>query len=448
SLCFCCTLGLAMEGSNITILIAFAAGLLSFLTPCVLPLVPGYISLISGVSVEHLKGEGGASRVAARRAVVLNSLAFNAGLSLIFVSLGAAAGYVGATVLSNPWLRIIGGLVIIAFGLQLMGVLKIGALYRDTRKFSDEKPRGMLGSLTLGIAFAAGWTPCIGPILGGIIGLAATSGGWKSGLILSSFYAAGLAIPFLVVGLLLNQFLGFYGWFRRHLHKVEVVSGVMLIAIGLLVAFNFSTVIANLASRSGFNPEAWVQGWARKDDAPGTSAAGTQTTTSADATAQPGGASAPGAANNNAFEPAPEFEAQTLSGQPFKLSELRGRVVLLNFWATWCGPCRNEIPQLNAMHRDLEARGLSVVGITTYDDAEGVGGFQKDIPQDYRVVTAAEDVASKYGVVALPTTFVIDRDGRVRAKIIGERDRAGFEREVLPLLGDAGRASNAGEAAH
>src|ERR687890_1732540 len=180
-----------MEGSNITIAIAFAAGLLSFLTPCVLPLVPGYISLISGVSVEHLKGEGGGSRSAARRAVILNSLAFNAGVSLIFMLLGATAGWIGNVLFSSPWVRIGGGLVIVAFGLQMMGVLKIGALYRDTRKFSEEKPRGPLGSALLGVAFAAGWTPCIGPILGGIIGLAATSGGGERGPRPSGLYFAG-----------------------------------------------------------------------------------------------------------------------------------------------------------------------------------------------------------------------------------------------------------------
>ena len=206
--------------SNVTLFkigISFLAGIVSFLSPCVLPLVPGYISLISGVSVDQLK-EG----VNSRKAVILNSLAFNAGLSIIFVALGTTAGLVGAAILSNPWVRIIGGLVIIAFGLQLIGLLKISALYKDTRFFSNEKPRGMLGSLTLGFAFAAGWTPCIGPILGGIIGLAATSGGWRSGLILSSFYSAGLAVPFLLTGLGINQFLSFYGSFRRHLHKVEV----------------------------------------------------------------------------------------------------------------------------------------------------------------------------------------------------------------------------------
>src|SRR6266567_852466 len=240
-----------MSGSNITIWIAFAAGILSFLSPCVLPLVPGYISLISGVSIDRLK-EGTSSR----RAIILNSLAFNAGLSVIFLVLGTTAGLVGAAITSNPWIRIIGGIVIIAFGLQLIGLLKITALYKDTRFFSDEKPRGMLGSAALGMAFAAGWTPCIGPILGGIIGLAATSGGWRSGLVLSAFYSAGLAVPFLLTGLGLNQFLSFYGKFRKHLHKVEVVSGVILILIGFLVMTNRVTLLASsqLAKWIG-NPE-------------------------------------------------------------------------------------------------------------------------------------------------------------------------------------------------
>src|ERR1044072_476583 len=223
--------------SLFNIAIAFAGGLLSFLSPCVLPLVPGYISLMSGVSVDHLKTEGRSSR----KAVIANSLAFNAGLSVIFLTLGGTAGLLGSAIISNPWVRIIGGLVIIVFGLHLIGLLKIKYLYKDTRQFSSEKPRGIFGSLTLGIAFAAGWTPCIGPILGGIIGLAATSGGWRSGLVLSAFYSAGLAVPFLLTGLGINQFLGFYKNFRKHLHKVEVVSGIVLIVIGCTIATGYAT---------------------------------------------------------------------------------------------------------------------------------------------------------------------------------------------------------------
>src|SRR6266540_5791772 len=282
-----------MQDSNITIWFAFAAGVLSFLSPCVLPLVPGYISLMSGVSIDRLK-EG--SKAGARGAVILNSLSFNAGLSVIFLALGTTAGWVGASIISNPWIRIIGGLVIIAFGLQLIGILKIGALYKDTRFFSQEKPRGMLGSLTLGIAFAAGWTPCIGPILGGIIGLAATSGGWRSGLILSAFYSAGLAVPFLLTGLGINQFLAFYGKFRKHLHKVEVVSGVILIAVGLLVATGYSTLLAS-STLAGILPNA--ESWIKVN--PG----------------MPATAAAP--ATRSSFPAVPQVDLQTLDGKSFSL---------------------------------------------------------------------------------------------------------------------------------
>jgi cytochrome c-type biogenesis protein len=393
---------------NVTLLtigISFLAGILSFLSPCVLPLVPGYISLISGVSVDRLK-EG----VNSRRAVILNSLAFNAGLSVIFVGLGTTAGLVGSAVLSNPWVRIIGGLVIIAFGLQLIGLLKVSALYRDTRFFSDEKPRGMLGSLTLGFAFAAGWTPCIGPILGGIIGLAATSGGWRSGLILSSFYSAGLAVPFLFTGLGINKFLSFYSNFRKHLHKVEVVSGVILIVIGLLVMTNRVTVLAsswlasvlpNLESRLKIEDKSAVN--------------------------------KPAAPSANAL-PAPDVQFAKLDGGNLRLSDLRGRVVVLNFWATWCVPCRSEIPALSAMEKSLGGEGLTVVGVSYDDTADLIQDFQKELKQDYLVVLGGKDVGSQLPASPLPTTYIIDRQGRIREKFIGERTQAAFEAVIKPLL--------------
>jgi cytochrome c-type biogenesis protein len=399
-----------VENANITIGIAFVAGILSFLSPCVLPLVPGYISLMSGVSIDRLK-EGG-SGAKARSAVIMNSLAFNAGLSVIFLALGTTAGLVGASIISNPWVRIIGGIIIIAFGLQLIGLLKISALYKDTRFFSDDKPRGPLGSFTLGIAFAAGWTPCIGPILGGIIGLAAASGGWRSGLMLSAFYSAGLAVPFLLTGLGLNQFLSFYGKFRRHLHKVEVVSGVVLIIVGLLVMSGKSTLLAS-STLAAWLPNA--EGWIKVKSAP------------------PPDSTAPGPAPNTSFQPAPQVQFQTLAGQPFTLGELRGNVVLLNFWATWCIPCREEIPILNAMQHDLGGRGLKVVGATLDDTASAVQDYQKEVARfEYTVVTGSGDAQSP-----LPTTYLIDREGRVRQRIIGARDRAGWEAAVKPLLDEA-----------
>src|SRR5215213_6240123 len=396
------------------ILISFAAGILSFLSPCVLPLVPGYISLMSGVSIDNLKE--GATR--SRRAVIVNSLAFNAGLSVIFLVLGTTAGLVGAAITSNPWVRIIGGLVIIAFGLQLIGLLKIGALYKDTRFFSNDKPVGVLGSAALGIAFAAGWTPCIGPILGGIIGLAATSGGWRSGLVLSAFYSAGLAVPFLLTGLGINQFLSFYKNFRRHLHKVEVVSGIVLIIVGGLVMSGQSTLLASSKFMALIpNAEGLLNRWS-----PPTATSN-----------QPG----PAALNTN-FEMAPDVEFQTLAGKPFRLKELQGQVVLLNFWATYCIPCREEIPALNALQQELQPQGLKIIGASLDDDADGVNAYQQEVAKfEYDVLLGGSDAKVKFQQAVLPTTYLIDRQGRIRQKIIGARDKAGWQEAVKPLLAEA-----------
>ncbi len=407
-----------MEDQGITlfrIAISFAAGILSFLSPCVLPLVPGYISLISGVSIDGLK-EGTSSR----SAVILNSLAFNAGLSVIFLILGTTAGLVGSAITSNPWVRIIGGLVIIAFGLQLIGLLKISALYKDTRFFSDDKPRGVFGSAALGMAFAAGWTPCIGPILGGIIGLAATSGGWRSGLVLSAFYSAGLAVPFLLTGLGINQFLSFYKNFRKHLHKVEVVSGIVLILVGVLVMSGQSTLLASskfMAWLPNFEGKLKLD---QKTSAPATNA------------------------QNTNFEVVPDVEFQTLTGQPFRLKELQGQVVLLNFWATYCIPCREEIPALNALQHELQAQGLKIVGASLDDSVDGVNAYQQEVAKfDYQVLLGGSDAKVKFQQSVLPTTYLIDRQGRIRQKIIGARDKAGWEAAVKPLLAETPATASA-----
>lgn len=342
--------------------------------------------------------------------MIANSLAFNAGLSVIFLALGGTAGLVGAAIINNVWVRVIGGLVIIVFGLHLIGLLKIKYLYRDTRQFSNEKPRGMLGSLTLGIAFAAGWTPCIGPILGGIIGLAATSGGWKGGLFLAAFYSAGLAVPFLITGLAINQFLSFYSKFRKHLHKVEVVSGIILIAIGILVMSNRVTLLAS-SKLAGWLPN--LEGRLKFGEVN-----------------QP-----PPLANKDGTYPAaPDVQFTKLDGSSMRLQDLKGRVVLLNFWATWCIPCRNEIPSLSAMNKDLEARGLSVIGVSYDDTADLVQDFQKDIPQSYQIVLGGREVGSTLPASPLPTTYIIDRQGRIRDKLIGERTREAFEAVIKPSL--------------
>jgi cytochrome c-type biogenesis protein len=221
---------------GLSIPLAFVAGVVSFLSPCVLPLVPGYISMLSGASIEELKAGAGTALVAR---IFRNSIAFVVGFSVVFITLGASATAVGRfLVAQRTTFNIVAGIIIIIFGLHLTGLVKIPFLYREARVNTGAPRRGLLGAFVLGFAFAFGWTPCIGPILTGILALAALRDTVFQGMFLLAIYSAGLAIPFVLTGLGLSQFLKFYSGFRKHLQIVEVLSGVLLIAIGVLMAFN------------------------------------------------------------------------------------------------------------------------------------------------------------------------------------------------------------------
>jgi cytochrome c-type biogenesis protein len=295
---------------QVSILAAFVAGLISFLSPCVLPLVPGYISMLSGIGVEQLRrGEK------PRGSLIASSFAFVMGFSVVFVAFGASASAVGQFLLQNKSLLApFAGAIIVLFGLHLIGVLGkipvragliVGALLALAglaiwMRMGDDAPRffgpaqlisvsliflagpmltrwlnrdmhfrnlggqtkqdtdagpfaGVLSGFLLGFAFAFGWTPCIGPILAGVLAMAATSETVSRGVFMLAVYSLGLAIPFLLTALGINQFLGFYQRFRRHLHAVEVGSGVLLLAVGCLIFVNRLTLLSGkLTFLNGF----------------------------------------------------------------------------------------------------------------------------------------------------------------------------------------------------
>jgi cytochrome c-type biogenesis protein len=231
---------------NLSIPVAFVAGLVSFLSPCVLPLIPGYISMLSGLSMEELRAEAG-ERVTAL--IIRNSVAFVVGFSVVFITLGASATAVGRFFLSQRGIfNIVAGVVIIIFGLHLTGLIKIPFLYREARMNAIAPKRGVAGSFVLGFAFAFGWTPCIGPILTGILAMAAIRQTVFQGMFLLAVYSAGLAIPFLLTGFGVGKFIKFYGRFRKHMQVVEVLSGVLLIGIGVLMAMNKLTMLSGYLS--------------------------------------------------------------------------------------------------------------------------------------------------------------------------------------------------------
>lgn len=227
--------------TDLTPVAAFIAGTVSFLSPCVLPLVPGYVSLISGTTLDELQQDE--SRKNLLGPVLLKSLAFIAGFSVVFITLGAAATSLGQVTKNyHGILSVVAGAVIIVFGLHLTGLLQIKFLLADKRMHSVGGGKNALGAFAVGFAFAFGWTPCIGPILAAILALAAAQGTVSQGIYLLAIYSLGLAVPFLLTSLGIERFLAFYAKFRRHLHKVEVASGVFLIFIGLLIGFGKFTI--------------------------------------------------------------------------------------------------------------------------------------------------------------------------------------------------------------
>jgi cytochrome c-type biogenesis protein len=226
-------------------LAAFVAGLISFLSPCVLPLVPGYVSLISGVGVEQLKLKEGELF----RKVMLNSAAFIVGFSIVFITLGAISTEVGQVLAQyKSLLARIAGVVIILFGLHLTGVFQIKALLADTRLHGLKGSSSAWGAFVIGFAFAFGWTPCVGPILAVVLGFAAAQDTVWKGIFLLAIYSAGLAVPFLLTSLGIERFLKFYNRFKFHMHAVEVASGVLLIALGILLVMGRFALISGYFS--------------------------------------------------------------------------------------------------------------------------------------------------------------------------------------------------------
>src|SRR5579862_1240765 len=500
--------------SNLPIpLAAFVAGLISFLSPCVLPLVPGYVSLISCAGIDELK----TSSAALKRRVIINSLAFILGFSSVFITLGLAATGIGQAL--GQYRGVLAreaGVLIILFGLHMTGLVTIKALYSDVRLHSVKGNSTVWGSFAVGFAFAFGWTPCVGPILSVILGFASAEGSTLKGGLLLATYALGLAVPFLLTSLGIERFLKFYSRFKRHMHVTEVASGVLLIALGELLVFDRFTWISNqLSFLARF--ETWLEGVVTHNSAIAITVvvlvalfvlyaifrptrrpvASSQATLNSEgaaprpaddeiAPALPASTDPPpqlAQKNHNPLAlvvvaivvagmlfvglhmarrgtepppmtqatPAPDFSLESLDGKITRLSDFRGKAVLLNFWATWCGPCKIEMPWFIDLQKEYGSQGLQIVGVAM-DDAskEDIAKFAQDMGVNYPILIGKESVGDEYGgVPALPESFLIARDGKIVDKIIGLRGKAEIEDavkkalETKPMANQASAAENA-----
>lgn len=242
-------------GPSLGIGVAFGAGLLSFLSPCVLPLVPSYATFITGMSVDQIAAP---ETRRARHTILLHGILFVLGFSAVFLIFGASVTFLGSLfAYARPWIERAGGVLLIAFALTLLGLIRIPGAGRDWRLHLSNKPVGYLGTVLVGVTFGAGWTPCIGPTLGAILTLAGTRGTVAEGTGLLAAYSLGLAVPFLLATVMLDRFLDGFRGFRRWLPWVNRVSGGVMLAVGvLLLTGSFSDLAALLA---GWTPDALLQ---------------------------------------------------------------------------------------------------------------------------------------------------------------------------------------------
>lgn len=237
-----------MEPSHITYFGAFFAGLLSFLSPCVLPLIPSFITYITGLSFADLQAEHPTHKV--RQLTIIHTLLFIGGFTFVFVLLGASATFVGGFLQEHmATIRKVGGVLIIIFGIHVSGLVPIHLLLGEKRISLHRKPAGYFGSFLVGLAFAAGWTPCIGPILASILMVAATEETISHGIILLLVYSLGLAIPFFLASLAMHQFLVFFNRFKKYIRLLEIVTGVFLVIVGVMIYGNYLNILSRYAMK-------------------------------------------------------------------------------------------------------------------------------------------------------------------------------------------------------
>jgi cytochrome c-type biogenesis protein len=393
--------------------IALLAGFLSFASPCVLPIVPGYLTFITGMSFEELTEQRDRSQVVT--GAVLKSLPFVLGFSLVFIALGASASALGTVLRANlGLLKQIAGAGIMVLGLHLTGLLPIPALLRQKSYSGGAAEPGTGRALLAGIFFAFGWTPCVGPILAGILGLAATGETLGHGVLLLAAYSVGLGIPFLLSAAFLTGFLSLFKGVKRYLRQVEIFSGVLLVLVGGLI---FTDKLGWISARLSFlNPEELLVSESVLPSGNGDGVNG-----------QAAQAGAYGDYN---------FSLTTIDGDQVRLSDFQGKIVLVNFWATWCGPCLIETPALVRMYHAYKDRGFTVIGVALQSEDEGVAEFVEKFRIPYAVgQDPGSAIGIRFQVFALPSSFLFSPDGKIKRVFTGFVAEETLEREVQQLLG-------------
>jgi len=428
---------------NITILevlTTFIEGLITFISPCVLPMIPVYVLYFAGSS------EGKQAR-----RTLLRALSFVLGFTALFVLLGVFAGSLGSLLVRyQSEVNLICGMIMILFGLHYAGILHITLLEKTVKPDVQVQPKGYLSCALLGAVFAVGWTPCTGPLLGSAMMLAASKGSMLSGAVLLAGYSLGMGVPFVLCALLIDRIKGAFAAIKRHYKTVNRVCGVFLVLVGLAMMTGLYSRFSLMLQSGASQPQPEV---ISVEEAPAQTAEVTpapviepEETAAAEATAAP--ETAAPQATAEVMGPvmrnmAPDFTAYDDAGNPVSLKDMRGKPVVVNFFASWCGPCKMEMPYFDEFYHlygdqvTFMMVNLCAFGNDTKENGKKMveaGGWTFPVYFD-----SDGDAALKYAIRSMPTTIFVSPEGELKGRHTGVISREDLEATIQAMIAQAAK---------
>lgn len=408
--------------AGVPALTVFLQGLLSFFSPCVLPVVPLYIGYLAGGTQEQLPD--GSVRYP-RKTILLNTLFFVLGISFAFVALGLGVSALGRFFSGNrAWLARVGGILIILFGLYQLGLFGSSQVLSREHRLPFRLDRWAMNPLTaliLGFVFSFAWTPCVGPALTSVLLMASSAASSAAGFLLIGVYTLGFVLPFLAVGLFTSSILNFFKTHQKVLRYTGKIGGALMILMGVMMLTGWMNGLTGYLSSAGTAPAAQTQAPISSTPVENTPAETDSAETTPTETEMPEPI------------PAPDFTLKDQNGESHTLSDYQGRVVFLNFWATWCGPCQMEMPDIQKLYESYGSNGgddlvvLSVANPKTDDYPANSDGTVEEVTRFLEsngytypaVMDTTGEVFAQYGISSFPTTFMIDREGNLFGYVTG-----------------------------